>query len=189
MRRKEAFTLIELLMVVSIIALLMGIILPSLNNAKDLARRSYCANNLHGAGVALRVYLNDNRDVMPVVSLMPSLKLDSNPRLVDLLAPYLGQKELLKCPKDVVGNGYITGTGDDRNPEDQSKTYFDSEGSSYQYNTRLGGRQAGKDRFSREYGENQSPVLFDYKTFHGQPNTKGAMNYLMVDSHVGDLGT
>jgi len=64
--RFHGFTLIELLVVVAIIALLLSILLPSLNGARRSARAAKCAANLHGVGQAFAQYLADNRGYFPV---------------------------------------------------------------------------------------------------------------------------
>ncbi len=56
MDRKRAFTLIELLVVIAIIAVLMGILMPSLRAAKEQAKRTRCAANLRDIGRALVMY-------------------------------------------------------------------------------------------------------------------------------------
>ena len=53
------FTLIELLVVIAVISLLVSILLPSLNMAKELARRAVCASNLRTAGQAVYIYSED----------------------------------------------------------------------------------------------------------------------------------
>lgn len=58
----KAFTLIELLVVVAIIAVLMAILLPSLNLARDAARRTACLSNLRQVGVAERMYAQENNE-------------------------------------------------------------------------------------------------------------------------------
>lgn len=67
--RQKAFTLIELLVVIAIIALLVSILLPSLNKAKDLANQVVCGSNQHSIGIALLMYANDydGRLPMPLV--------------------------------------------------------------------------------------------------------------------------
>jgi prepilin-type N-terminal cleavage/methylation domain-containing protein/prepilin-type processing-associated H-X9-DG protein len=62
---RQGFTLIEVLVVVAIIALLVAILLPSLANARDQARRSVCATNLHNQLVAMRSYARDYQDYLP----------------------------------------------------------------------------------------------------------------------------
>ena len=58
----KGFTLIELLVVVAIISLLVSILLPSLGRAKELARRSICASNLHSIMNSLGIYAAEEGD-------------------------------------------------------------------------------------------------------------------------------
>lgn len=62
---KKGFTLIELLVVIAIIALLVSILLPSLNRAKELARRVVCAANMRNLGLALSYYTNESDQWLP----------------------------------------------------------------------------------------------------------------------------
>ncbi|MEP0848193.1 MAG: type II secretion system protein, partial [Phycisphaerae bacterium] len=64
-RKQAGFTLIELLVVVAIIALLISILMPSLQNARDQAKAVKCASNLAHVGKAFGAYLGENRSVYP----------------------------------------------------------------------------------------------------------------------------
>ncbi len=63
--RRAAFTLIEVLVVVAIIALLVSILLPSLGNAREQARRAVCGANLRTTGQAAVFYMQANQDYLP----------------------------------------------------------------------------------------------------------------------------
>ncbi len=57
---RRAFTLLELLLAVAVIALLLAILLPALGRARDEARSVHCAATLHNAGMAMTLYHEDN---------------------------------------------------------------------------------------------------------------------------------
>jgi prepilin-type processing-associated H-X9-DG protein len=65
MRHKNAFTLVELLVVIGTIAILIAMLLPALNKAREAARTIACASNLRQIGQAMRMYGNDNKGWMP----------------------------------------------------------------------------------------------------------------------------
>ncbi len=167
MKHNSRFTLIELLVVVVIITVVMAITLPMMAKARKAAERTNCMNNLRNLGGAMAMYLDESRDIMPLCAQLPSAKLNSKPRIVDVLLPHAGSERVFQCPAD--------------------NQYFETEGSSYEYNSMLGGRKVAETFLSKKWGEENVPVMYDYEPFHGKAGTAGAANYLFADAHVGDL--
>jgi prepilin-type N-terminal cleavage/methylation domain-containing protein len=65
-KKRESFTLVEMLAVIAIIAILAAILLPAIPRVRQQARVTKCLNNLRQLGMALAVYANNYRDVIPI---------------------------------------------------------------------------------------------------------------------------
>jgi len=64
--RRSGFSLIELLVVISIIALLIALLLPALGEARAVARTAVCQSQLKQIGLAQLLYATDNRNYFPL---------------------------------------------------------------------------------------------------------------------------
>jgi len=69
--QQRGFTLIELLVVVAIIAILTGMLLPTLHRVRESGRRMYCTNNLRQIGLGIQMYREDNLDRPPLYLVNP----------------------------------------------------------------------------------------------------------------------
>ena len=74
--RRHAFTLIEVLVVVAIIALLISVLLPSLNHARETSKRTVCLHNTKMLGLSWQVYQVDNKGAFIGAQASPSLSTD-----------------------------------------------------------------------------------------------------------------
>ena len=169
MTKIHRFTLIELLVVITVIAILAALLLPALGKARERANESKCRSNLHNCGLAVAMYLDDYKGVMPVAAAKPSLHLNNDPRIADVLAPYLKIDKVLLCPADI------------------GEAFFKAEGASYEYSTMLSGVILEKSRWVKLNGASKVPVMYDYENFHGPAGRPTAKNYLFADGRVGDV--
>lgn len=93
----SAFTLVELLVVISIIGLLMGLLLPAMNRARAQAHRVVCLSNMRQIGIALQGYTSDNGDRLPPSSCHTA---DPNLYWLRVLTRYTRETLLFRCPAD-----------------------------------------------------------------------------------------
>jgi len=97
----RAFTLIELLVVIAIIALLLAILLPSMNLARMHAKRLASASNMRQIGLALQMYADDNRGFFPETTHGLTGQEARKRSWIFTLSPYVGDvNEIRICPAD-----------------------------------------------------------------------------------------
>ncbi|MBX3389296.1 MAG: prepilin-type N-terminal cleavage/methylation domain-containing protein [Phycisphaeraceae bacterium] len=198
----HAFTIIELLVVISIIALLIAILLPALGPARDSARRAACTVNMRSVGQAVELYKNQWKEKFPVAKYMPDpwLSGDPNPPLnIAMLDQLDRESPAWRCPGDrVIWRETF---------KDTSTTPVTEKigGSSYTYVSALGDEFTGTDSNGRRrnffamYLRTQptnTPIIYDFDggTFDKQPGEGDPVtvsffhrvrNVLFADGHAG----
>jgi prepilin-type N-terminal cleavage/methylation domain-containing protein/prepilin-type processing-associated H-X9-DG protein len=91
------FTLIELLVVIAILAVLMAILSPALNRAREQGKKVVCLSNMRQMGIALQAYLVENDNRLPPSSCNLS---DPNQYWLRILTTYTRENLLFRCPSD-----------------------------------------------------------------------------------------
>ena len=105
-RRRDGFTLVELLVVIAIIALLIGLLLPAVQQAREAAARTSCGYNLKQISLAILHYQLNNGILPPrcvgdngaslMVLIQPYIEQDNLYRRWDLSLPYYNQIEVAR---------------------------------------------------------------------------------------------
>jgi prepilin-type N-terminal cleavage/methylation domain-containing protein len=160
MARRKAFTLVELLVVIAVIALLLAIFIPALGRARELGQRAVCLSNLRQLTLAWLQYAEDNggKLVLGSSSLSPEhvgwisyafhrpesrSALWEDPRK-GLLWPYLRNIDIYRCPRGRRGHASTYGIVGGANGSDLNAGGTNAE--SYQARMRMVGlpNQVGK---------------------------------------------
>jgi len=136
--KSTAFTLIELLVVMAVIALLIGLLLPALNRANEMARSALCASNERVIGVAFHTYYSENDCLAGTWGYWPNTPPDFPKAYpydcwAEYLSPYLGGAgttqgcvwqitkgvwDLVTCPTDILRMG-LNGPGTGSQPRSE----------------------------------------------------------------------
>jgi len=166
-----AFTLVEMLVTIAIIGILAAMILPALGRAKEGGRSTFCQGNLHQIGVALQMYVGENRNRLPTMyDQSAGTNFQTNLATINsVLSNQLGSLQVLCCPSDTAG-------------------IFQQTGSSYSWNNLLNGQDADHLQvFGTAYPLTTIPLVYDKQSFHSLLGSKRAVNYLYADSHIKNL--
>ena len=105
-KRPIGFTLVELLVVISIIAVLLAILMPSLQKAREQAKSVVCRQNLKQQGLAVRMYADDNKGKLPQADtfgdvIRPYLGIDKS-----VINPLSGGSKYMQCPSQKMEYGF-----------------------------------------------------------------------------------
>ena len=107
MNKKTAFTLIEILVVIAIIAILAAILFPVFGRARENARRSSCQSNKKQIGIGFAQYTQDYDERFPIADIpLSALTNTVLGGYAGSLQPYLKSAQIFQCPSET--NGVIT---------------------------------------------------------------------------------
>lgn len=162
--RRPGFTLVELLVTISIIAALVAIAMPAGDRVLHKARAAHCIGNLRSLGVALQGYLGDHNNVMPTLMTARESK-DSDEAAIDnTLNEYTEDAKVFCCKAD-------------------ARRLYETTGTSYLWNNLLNGQHTASLNFMGFIKDGtRIPVISDKESFHKYRDVQ--VNILYADGHV-----
>jgi prepilin-type N-terminal cleavage/methylation domain-containing protein len=159
----KGFTLLELLAVVTIIAVLAAVGVPLARSALSRADAVKCLGNLRAIGAGLNGWLSDNNMVMPPLAAARRSRSEDVPVIDTTLAPYLPDPRVFACPAD--------------------RSQAAATGTSYYWNSVLSGQSAVNLNFlSLATDLSKIPVVVDKEGWHDHSEDK--VNHLFADGHA-----
>ncbi len=161
--RARAFTLIETLVVVAIIAVLAALLFPAYHHVVEGGRAGGCISNLRQLGAALNLYLGEHEMTLPMLKAGRTDTSEEVPVIDNTLNQYAPEPRVFACPADRQGIAEKSGT-------------------SYYWNVALSGQRLANLRFLVIATPSQIPILADKEGFH--PFEKNKVNLLYADGHA-----
>ncbi|MEX1119170.1 MAG: type II secretion system protein [Terrimicrobiaceae bacterium] len=162
--RQQAFTLLEILVSTTIVAVLAAALIPSIRSMTARAESTRCLGHLKSLGVAMGQYLADNSMTLPLLAAARSSTSEELPVIDTVLAPYVEDLRVFTCPSD--------------------STIAKQTGTSYFYNSALGGQSVASLNFLGVTDANSRiPVLVDKEGWH--KSSQSRVNHLFADGHAG----
>jgi prepilin-type N-terminal cleavage/methylation domain-containing protein len=175
--KRAAFTLIELLVVIAIIGLLSSMLLPALGKGKRSAQSIACVSNLRQIGVALTLYVEENRDRLPVCAGYVPSQQTNLPPIMTTLFPGQSTNQVFRCLAD--------------------NHVFPVERTSYEWNFWLNGAPYSAPQWATVYTNEamvivtklfgsrmETPIIGDADLFHRPGGVWMGKNALYFDGRV-----
>ncbi|HNX26865.1 MAG TPA: type II secretion system protein [Phycisphaerae bacterium] len=193
---KRGFTLIELLVVISIISLLTVVLLPSMNKARQISKRTACRALLSGVGRAIDIYKGQYnslpwaRELSTITSSQTDLLYLENVPISKALEEFADEKQF-KCPADKGPIGDTDESKEERASFGNYESYFERERTSYDYFQLFQMESTAPEIYKNmlSHGDSKILVMNDFEPFHGERLKSGSRNGLYGDGHVSDTVT
>ncbi|MFV0337195.1 MAG: type IV pilin protein [Chthoniobacterales bacterium] len=171
-RDTTAFTIVELIAVLAIVAILFTLAIPQYSRMMERSRSTACASNLKQIGECVLRYVGEHDNAYPIIETNPSSPIYPEEveakGMLETLEPYGLNKQALRCPADLAG-----------------PKYFDTYGISYEWNPIADDEKAvAPILYSRRRGAiTVSPKRLRIVTDFGNVHN-GRRNRLYADGHI-----
>jgi len=161
--KRSAFSLLEILVTLAIVAILVAIVFPAFQSLRGRAESAQCLANLRNIGVGLNSYLSEHGMILPEMAAARADRREDVPVIDSVLAPYVEDPRVFGCPAD--------------------PAEFRSTGTSYYWNSALSGQPVfSLNLFGLITDQDKIPLLVDKEGWHTQ--AKRRINHLFADGHA-----